>query len=913
MNKIAIDFGTTRTKVAYFDSTSNRPQVIELGRQIRSIVPSLFYIPVEGKILVGDDAAEEAKLDRRGIVRGLKMEIDKGIFVRKNKRKINRIELASILFSYIKQQCEDLHFHNEKITECVLTIPSTFTIAPNKQKAIEEAAELAGFVKIETVEEPIAAAKHWLMHGHASSDFIFVCDIGGGTSDFALLKKIPEREDFQLYTELLPIGIDIGGNNIDSSILDRLDFKGIEIQDRDGLLLQIRQYKEYCCRFPEKNPSIAFKNQRITNLLEIVLSECKDFTDLLVIEIEKFIKKANEANNVKLNETPLLLVGGGMDIYGLKDAFEKVWPGEVILWTESEHATVLGAIVGGKINVEYDEAEKRFHEASTFWYQHIHNINKLRDINNTVKLIKLVISFCDNALQIVDRFPAAFNLKNVLAREINLLHEIEKSKIAWKKNDFEIVIQLCETAIKFYQKDDLPLPAIDYYDEDLITQILLMQAEAYHVIGKHIEAKTLTIQCTERKPGLKSGYILRVLTVLKGIQGNIFEDSKTNWSLLAKTIDKTLTLIDDDWGFEESNISSANLMKIKAYAQYSQEEYQECIITLKEILNKYDFVQLNYIILYNMLLAHVYIKHDEYDNASKLIDKYLLNDDKVTGYIINNTQFCDWIKNELTFTPKWKNILSFLDCNYLLDSLLEWWVDCKDIGSRDTVIRLSEINQNKIRPWMFRSDKLIEASSEFVLMMASVLSDKDKTDKAILCLRDLWIKFPAVLLSEIIKDEKLKYIVLKNFLPVVAYDCEYEPLNNWIRIKNKSLYTLHGVELSIHVYLKDNAILGPINPLPYPIPLITANSIVPPTAEMLNSMDINMREKLTIEYKCLLEEVFPNVRFGGWKYHAIGIALGGAGYLMDSNKIRAVYVETDCKENQLLGLGHLRAKKEEIR
>ena len=58
MKKIAIDFGSTRTKVAYPDGVPIKPKLIELGREARSIVPSLFCIAKDGNVLVGDDAQE---------------------------------------------------------------------------------------------------------------------------------------------------------------------------------------------------------------------------------------------------------------------------------------------------------------------------------------------------------------------------------------------------------------------------------------------------------------------------------------------------------------------------------------------------------------------------------------------------------------------------------------------------------------------------------------------------------------------------------------------------------------------------------------------------------------------------------------------------------------------------------------
>lgn len=42
--RIAIDFGTTRTKVAFYNSEKSEAQLIPLGTSQREIIPSIFYI-----------------------------------------------------------------------------------------------------------------------------------------------------------------------------------------------------------------------------------------------------------------------------------------------------------------------------------------------------------------------------------------------------------------------------------------------------------------------------------------------------------------------------------------------------------------------------------------------------------------------------------------------------------------------------------------------------------------------------------------------------------------------------------------------------------------------------------------------------------------------------------------------------
>ena len=114
---IAIDFGTTRTKMAYFDPDRNEPRLIEVGREVRPVVPSVFYLPLEGqgKRLVGDDAQEQVEIDPEGVVIGLKKDIHRLGKIRcgVGRASVGRVELASDLFAHFAQ-CREV-FPTEEV------------------------------------------------------------------------------------------------------------------------------------------------------------------------------------------------------------------------------------------------------------------------------------------------------------------------------------------------------------------------------------------------------------------------------------------------------------------------------------------------------------------------------------------------------------------------------------------------------------------------------------------------------------------------------------------------------------------------------------------------------------------------------------------------------------------------------
>jgi molecular chaperone DnaK len=212
---LAIDFGTTRTKIAYFNTKSGKPELVELGREIRTILPSVFYIPKEGQgdRLVGDDAQDMVDADPEGIVLSLKKELHKLGKKRCGPERpaIDRIQLASDLFSYIHQRCRIEVFHDQEIKRCQITVPVDFKA--QQREAIREAAKLGGFEEIALIEEPVAAAQHWLLSqpDEKFGNSVVVCDVGGGTTDFAFLRYTDGR--FQADDQVLSAGFSLGGND----------------------------------------------------------------------------------------------------------------------------------------------------------------------------------------------------------------------------------------------------------------------------------------------------------------------------------------------------------------------------------------------------------------------------------------------------------------------------------------------------------------------------------------------------------------------------------------------------------------------------------------------------------------------------------------------------------------------------
>ena len=344
---LAIDFGTTRTKVAFFDAASGRPRLVELGKEVRAVIPSVFYIPKEGdgERRVGDDALERIDSDPAGIVISLKKEIHKLGKKRcgPDRPAIERVRLASEMFAYIRRRCREEVFHGEDLLNCCLTVPVNFL--DQQRQAIREAAQMGGFKEVTTMEEPVAAAYAWLS-GHGDPKFgasVMVCDVGGGTTDFAFLRQTEGR--FVADDRVLSSGFPEGGDDLDELIWQQAsgqDSAPVDSNLKATFLIRIRRERELLPKSKIAKVEIKVNGQAWMLSRDIVLEATKEFVDKVQAEAGRFLEKIRE--QAKVSEVPILMVGGASRLPGMKEALETLNAGEVYLWNDSDYATVLGAV-----------------------------------------------------------------------------------------------------------------------------------------------------------------------------------------------------------------------------------------------------------------------------------------------------------------------------------------------------------------------------------------------------------------------------------------------------------------------------------------------------------------------------------------------------------------------------------------
>jgi len=139
--------------------------------------------------------------------------------------KVSPVEASGRTLEHLASAWDQAHPEDPLAKQqVVLTVPASFDASA--RELTREAAIAAGFPKNFTLlEEPQAAVYAWLgdtgdgwRKELSEGDVLLVCDIGGGTSDFTLIRVIDEEGDLALERIAVGNHILVGGDNMDLSL-----------------------------------------------------------------------------------------------------------------------------------------------------------------------------------------------------------------------------------------------------------------------------------------------------------------------------------------------------------------------------------------------------------------------------------------------------------------------------------------------------------------------------------------------------------------------------------------------------------------------------------------------------------------------------------------------------------------------
>ena len=267
---VGLDLGTTNCALAYAPQEGPIqdfpvPQLVQPGVvEPRSSLPSYLYLPSQHEFALGslslpwDEVIEfavgtmaredGAKVPDR-LVSSAKswlcnshVDRHEAILPWKSPEEVAKLSPVEVSTRYLRHLADAWRFSRTggalSDHDLFLTVPASFDAVARELTV--EAAHKAGLENLTLLEEPQAAFYAWLdqmgdrwREEVGVGDLILVCDLGGGTSDFTLIRV--DQEDGQLALSRVAVGdhLLLGGDNMDlalaASVQARLRAEGSKI------------------------------------------------------------------------------------------------------------------------------------------------------------------------------------------------------------------------------------------------------------------------------------------------------------------------------------------------------------------------------------------------------------------------------------------------------------------------------------------------------------------------------------------------------------------------------------------------------------------------------------------------------------------------------------------------------------
>ena len=220
---VGFDLGTTNSAAAVFDGDQTR---VVRNSQGSNLTPSVVRVDARGRVTVGAKARRYLERDPQNTHHEFKRLMGTGKPLGFPGAGLSKrpAELASMVLASLRQDVEDQFGFAP--SQAVISVPALFELP--QSSATSEAAKLAGFDKVELLQEPIASA---LAAGWSADDdggAWLVYDLGGGTFDASLLET---ADGF-----LRVVGHDgdnfLGGRDFDWAVVD---WAIAQIKAREGV------------------------------------------------------------------------------------------------------------------------------------------------------------------------------------------------------------------------------------------------------------------------------------------------------------------------------------------------------------------------------------------------------------------------------------------------------------------------------------------------------------------------------------------------------------------------------------------------------------------------------------------------------------------------------------------------------
>jgi hypothetical chaperone protein len=222
---LGIDFGTSNSAMAWA-SAQGKAQLIALEGDALAMPTAVFYNAEEGSTHFGREAITHYLEGTDGrLMRSLKSLLGSPLLMETTVINNQLVNFSDIITTYLAELRKRATQHlGVAPTRVVMGRPVHFVDDDAERDAqaessLRQAAEAVGFTDIAFQFEPIAAALDYEQRLTRETT-VLVADIGGGTSDFTVVRLGPERMHKAKRADdvLATTGVHIGGTDFDQKL-----------------------------------------------------------------------------------------------------------------------------------------------------------------------------------------------------------------------------------------------------------------------------------------------------------------------------------------------------------------------------------------------------------------------------------------------------------------------------------------------------------------------------------------------------------------------------------------------------------------------------------------------------------------------------------------------------------------------
>jgi hypothetical chaperone protein len=219
-----IDFGTSNSSIGVCDA--GQPRLLPIQRGETSVPTALFFSFEDNSTTFGHEALDRYFVREHGrYLRAIKSVLGTKLFEETTQTRLRRYAFGEIIAAFLRfLRIAAAQGLGEPPTSVVLGRPAFFVDDDPKadaaaERQLEAAARGAGFEQIAFQFEPIAAALDYEQSVN-TEEIALVADIGGGTSDFSIVRVSPERaRSSDRRRDILGFtGVHIGGTDFDRQL-----------------------------------------------------------------------------------------------------------------------------------------------------------------------------------------------------------------------------------------------------------------------------------------------------------------------------------------------------------------------------------------------------------------------------------------------------------------------------------------------------------------------------------------------------------------------------------------------------------------------------------------------------------------------------------------------------------------------